>query len=187
MRAREDAIQAVCLLEDHFPMSILNIQVHLLVHLVDEVQLARTVHARWMFFLERFMKTLKGFVRQKARPEGSMVEGWLVQESCVFISGYLAHKNNSMSHLWSTKDDDRLVDKVPQANGVAKWFDEAMRTKVNNYCMINSKEMQKWYERYEEEREEQIEACNEWRRTNNSAPFPESMRLLPKVMSTSWL
>ena len=58
---------------------------------------------------------------------------------------------------------------------------------VNNYCMINSKEMQKWFERYEEEREEQIEARNAWRRTNNSVPFPESMRLLPKVMSTSWL
>ncbi|MCO5580231.1 hypothetical protein L7F22_034097 [Adiantum nelumboides] len=54
------------LLEEHFPTSILNIQVHLLVHLVDEVEIAGTVHARWMFFLERFMKTLKGFVRQRA-------------------------------------------------------------------------------------------------------------------------
>lgn len=186
VRAREDAIQTVCLLEKYFPTSILNIQVHLLVHLVDEVQLAGTVHARWMFFLERFMKTLKGFVRQKARPEGSMAEGWLVQESCVFISGYLAHKNN-MPHLWSTKDDDRVVGEVPQGNGVTKLFDEAMRTKVNNYCMMNSEEMQKWYERYENKREEQIEARDAWRRTNNSVPFPDSMRLLPKVMSASWL
>ena len=44
--AREDAIQIVCLLEEYFPTSILNIQVHLLVHLVDEVQLAGTVHDR---------------------------------------------------------------------------------------------------------------------------------------------
>ena len=68
--AREDAIQTVCLLEENFPTSFLNIQVHLLVHLVDEIQLAGIVHAHWMFFLERFMKNLKGFVRQKARPEG---------------------------------------------------------------------------------------------------------------------
>ena len=79
-----------------------------------------------------------------------------MQELCVFISGYLAHKNN-MPHLWSTKDDDRVVGEVPQGNGVTKFFDEAMRTKVNNYCMMNSKEMQKWYyERYEKKREEQI-------------------------------
>lgn len=186
MRAREDAIKTVCLLEDHFPTSILNVQVHLLVHLVDEVQLAGTVHARWMFFLERFMKTLKGFVRQKARPEGSMAEGWLVQESCVFISGYLTQKTN-VPHLWSTKDDDRVVGEVPQGNGVRKLFDEVMRTRVNNYCMMNSKEMQKWYERYEEKREEQIEARDTWRRANNGVPFPNSLRLLPKVMSPSWL
>ena len=85
VHAREYSIQIVCLLEEHFSTSILNIQVHLLVHLVDEVQLAGTVHARWMFFLERFMKTLKGFVRQKAWPEGSMAEGWLVQESCACL------------------------------------------------------------------------------------------------------
>ena len=170
MRAREDAIQTVCLLEEHFPTSILNVQVHLLVHLVDEVQIAGTVHACWMFFLERFMKTLKGFVRQKARPEGSMAEGWLVQESCVFISGYLTHKN--MPHLWSTKDDDRVVGEVPQGNGVTKLFDEAMRTRANNYCMRNSEEMQKWYERYEEKREEMARANTKgW----------------PKVMSPSWL
>jgi len=188
VRAREDAIQVLCLIEEHFPTSILNIQVHLLVHLVDEVEIAGTVHARWMFFLERFMKTLKGFVRQKARPEGSMSEGWLVQESCVFISEYLAHnKDKNMPHLWSTKDDDRVMGEVPQGNGLLKVFDEAMRTKVTNYCMMNSEEMQKWYERYEERRQQQIEAREAWKRSNTNVAYPDSMRLLPKVMSLSWL
>ena len=45
--------------------SILNIQMHLLIHLVDEVQLAITIHAIWMLILKRFMKTLKRFVGQK--------------------------------------------------------------------------------------------------------------------------
>ena len=63
VRAKEDAIETACLLEEHFPTSILNIQMHLLVQLVDEVEIASIVHARWMFVLERFMKTLKGFVR----------------------------------------------------------------------------------------------------------------------------
>ncbi|MCO5574345.1 hypothetical protein L7F22_028128 [Adiantum nelumboides] len=100
-------------------------QVHLLVHLVDEVEIAGTVHARWMFFLERFMKTLKGFVRQRARPEGSMAEGWMVQESCVFISEYLTHSQNNIIELWNIKDDERVVSEVPQGNGVVKRFSEA--------------------------------------------------------------
>jgi hypothetical protein len=34
-----------------------------------------------MFFVERFLKTLKGFMHQQAKLEGSMAEGFLVQEA----------------------------------------------------------------------------------------------------------
>ena len=51
-----NAIETVCMLEKFFPTSILTIQVHLLVHIVDEVAIAGVVHSRWMLFLERFMK-----------------------------------------------------------------------------------------------------------------------------------
>ena len=124
----------MCLLEKHFPASILTSQVHLLVHIVDEVEIAGVVHTRWMFFLERFMKVLKGFVRQKTRPEGSMAEGWLAQESCVFISEYLMNENTNIRGLWSTKDDERVVGEVPQGNGITKRFTENMREKVHTYC-----------------------------------------------------
>ncbi|MCO5552535.1 hypothetical protein L7F22_006047 [Adiantum nelumboides] len=187
VRARDNAIETVCLLEEHFPTSILNIQVHFFVHLVDEVEIAGTVHARWMFFLERFMKTLKGFVRQRARPEGSMAEGWLVQESCVFISEYLSRSQNNALELWSTKDDDRVVGDVPQGIGVVKRFSEEVQTKVSNYCMMNTNGMQKWYELHEKTRQEQIQAREEWNQANRGVPYPEWLRLLPKSMSASWL
>ena len=74
-RMRILAIEIVCMIESTFPTSILTIQVHTFVHLVDEVALVRVVNTQWMFYLERFMKVLKGFVCQKARPEGSMAEG----------------------------------------------------------------------------------------------------------------
>ena len=82
-------IKIVCMIEKTFPTSILTIQFHLLAHLVDKVGVAGVANTWWMFYLERFMKILKGFVRQKARPEGSMAKGWLVQESCVWILEYL--------------------------------------------------------------------------------------------------
>ena len=68
------AIEAICLIEKEFPTSIMDIQLHLIVHLADEVAYVRTWHGRWMFSLECFMKVLKGYVRKKARPKGSMVE-----------------------------------------------------------------------------------------------------------------
>ena len=102
--------------------------------------------------------TLKGFVRQRDQTEGSMAEGWMVQESCVFISEYLSRSQNNDLQLWSTKDDDRLVGDVPQGNGVVNKFSEEVKTKVSDYCMMNSDGIQRWYEMYEKTRQEHIQA-----------------------------
>ena len=42
------AVEVVCLVEETFPQTILTSQLHLIVHLVDEIALCGTVHARWM-------------------------------------------------------------------------------------------------------------------------------------------
>ena len=140
------------MIENTFPTSILTIQVHTLVHLVDEVAMARVVNTRWMFYLECFMKVLKGFVRQKARPEGSMAEGWLVQESCVWISEYLGRVDTTMPMLWSTKDDERLIDEVRQGKGLRFRLTEERREKIQSYCIANTVQLDKWCDRYVEAR-----------------------------------
>jgi len=56
---------------------------------VDEVELPWIVHTRYIFFLERFMKVLKGYVPQKARLEGGMAEGWLVKKSTFYVTEFL--------------------------------------------------------------------------------------------------
>ena len=66
---RISAIEIVCMIEKAFPTNILSTQIHILVHVVDEMAIAGIVHTQWMFYLEQFMKTLKAFGRQKARPE----------------------------------------------------------------------------------------------------------------------
>ena len=39
--------------------------------------------------VERHLKSLKALVRQRAHPEGSMVEGYMVYQTMVYISEYL--------------------------------------------------------------------------------------------------
>lgn len=53
-------------LEEEMPSTFWNIMQHLIIHLVDEVESHRTVHMRWMYYIERHMKVLKSFVRQRA-------------------------------------------------------------------------------------------------------------------------
>ena len=58
----QEIVEIVCVFEKEILMSFMDLQVHLL-HLPNEVELARVVSCRWMFFVERYMKKLKGLVQ----------------------------------------------------------------------------------------------------------------------------
>ncbi len=62
---------------------------HLLYHLVDVLDLCGPVAIRWMYPIERYMKTLKTYVRNMARPKGSMAERYIRDECFDFITEYL--------------------------------------------------------------------------------------------------
>ena len=63
---------------------------------------------------ERFMKTLKGLACQRARLEGSMDEGWLVQDSLVFTSKLLSSTDPRKPQLWCFDLDERVSREDPQ-------------------------------------------------------------------------
>lgn len=63
------------------PATFMDIQVHILIHLVNDIEIAGVISTRSIFFVEIFLKVLKEFVRKKSRPEGSMCEGYIMQKS----------------------------------------------------------------------------------------------------------
>ncbi|KAL0560219.1 hypothetical protein IC582_000619 [Cucumis melo] len=63
--------------------------VHLVVHLVREFEFCGPVHLRWMYPFERYMKVLKTYVRNKNRPEGCMVENYIIEEAIEFCSEFI--------------------------------------------------------------------------------------------------
>ncbi|XP_068304238.1 uncharacterized protein [Pyrus communis] len=79
----------LCQLEKIFPPAFFDIMVHLPVHLADEAALAGPVQYRWMYPIKRYLQTLKRYVRNKGRPEGSIAEAYLVDECLSFCSMYL--------------------------------------------------------------------------------------------------
>ncbi|XP_031090965.1 uncharacterized protein LOC115995958 [Ipomoea triloba] len=60
---QNDIIVTLCQLEMHFPLAFFDIIVHLLVHLVREIRECGPAYLRWMYPFERYMKVLKGYVR----------------------------------------------------------------------------------------------------------------------------
>uniref|UniRef100_A0A2N9FEG8 Transposase-associated domain-containing protein n=1 Tax=Fagus sylvatica TaxID=28930 RepID=A0A2N9FEG8_FAGSY len=79
----------LCKLEQVFPPSFFDVMMHLPIHLAYEAKVAGPVQYRWMYPIERYLRTLKGYVRNKARPEGSIAEGYISEECMTFCSWYL--------------------------------------------------------------------------------------------------
>jgi hypothetical protein len=79
----------LCKLEQIFPPAFFDIMVHLAVHLPREAELAGPVQYRWMYPIERTLGKYKRYVRNKARPEGSIAECYIADECLTFCSMYL--------------------------------------------------------------------------------------------------
>ena len=84
-----DVVQCLVSFELLFPPSFFNIMTHLLVHLVEEIRILGPVFLHNMFPFERFMGVLKKYVRNRARPEGSISKGYGTEEVIEFCVDFL--------------------------------------------------------------------------------------------------
>jgi hypothetical protein len=111
-----------------------------------------------MFILEHFMKRLKDFVRQNAQLEGSMSEGWLIQEGLIFITQYLHEADSSLAHPFSIRHSMSVMDLkvqdgptiVPQGMGRSLSLTWELQSKLNNFCILNMQVMRAWVDKYNE-------------------------------------
>ncbi|KAL4575729.1 hypothetical protein LXL04_011813 [Taraxacum kok-saghyz] len=86
---QKDIYVTLCELEMHYPPSFFDIMVHLISHIVQEIKACGSVFLRYMYPFERYMGILKGYVRNRNRPEGSIVEGYTSEEVVEFCQGYM--------------------------------------------------------------------------------------------------
>jgi hypothetical protein len=68
-------IETMCMLEMCFP-PFFDMQKHLMIHLVDQIFTLDPLYLHNIFLYERFLAVLKAYVRYRAHPEGSIMEGY---------------------------------------------------------------------------------------------------------------
>jgi hypothetical protein len=66
---------------------------------------------RWMYPVERYLRTLKGYVHNKAHPEGSMAEGYILEKCLTFCSHFLEDVDTKLSHL--ERHESTVVNEPP--------------------------------------------------------------------------
>ena len=101
------AAEVLCLLEVNFPPGFFDIMTHLVVHLVDELEVCGPVHARWCYSMERYLGVLTRYVRDKSKPEAGMASGYMIDESLGFCTEYFSLYEHAKSRVWDPEEELR--------------------------------------------------------------------------------
>ncbi|KAM2684022.1 hypothetical protein EV1_045569 [Malus domestica] len=152
----------LCQLEKIFPPAFFDIMVHLPVHLADEAALTGHVPYRWMYPIERYLQTLKRYVRNKGYPEGSIAEAYLVDECLSFCSMYLRGVESRRTREHVELDLNALdqchryiLNNCDEVNPFRSQHEEFLKTKhrrerltMRQIKELSKKEFPKWFKQH---------------------------------------
>jgi hypothetical protein len=138
----DDVVIALCMLEKEFPLSFFNIMAHLTIHLVEELFICGPVHTRWMYPMERYMKSLKDCVRTKAPPKGSMAEGYMMDDTLGFCTEYMSRFSATRQRVWDDKEEPGLFDEELEGGDVKRIMCENVRKWAHNFVLENAAHIQ---------------------------------------------
>jgi len=117
---------------------------HLLYHLVDEVELCGPISIRWMYQVERYMKTLKTYMRNMARPKGSMAEGYIRNECLGFITKYLQRFEVVQCQVSDADEEEGNDDEVLEGASVKFSMSPTLCDFAHQYVITNISLMSPW-------------------------------------------
>ena len=106
---KEDIPVILCKLEKIFPPAYFDVMVHLADHLPEEAILRGPVHYVWMSPVERRLGYVKGTIRNRALPAGSIADGYVVDECLTFCSRYLNNIETRFNKEDRNRDGKRSV------------------------------------------------------------------------------
>jgi hypothetical protein len=95
-RLQGEIVMILCELEIYFPPTFHDMMVHLLVHMVDDVIHLGPPFVHNMMSFERLNGILKGYICNRARPDGSIAKGFLSYECISFCQNYLQNEDEDV-------------------------------------------------------------------------------------------
>ena len=143
----EETAVTMCMLEKVFPPAFFDVMSHLPIHLVQQLDICGPVHTRWMYPVERYMKTLKGYVRQRAHPEGSMARKYIMEEALGFCTEYMQNCTVTSHRVWDDKDEPSTNAEVLQGKGRRRVLSPQLQHWIHEF-VLNNAEILEDYRKY---------------------------------------
>ncbi|GJX54806.1 hypothetical protein Tco_0283175 [Tanacetum coccineum] len=144
LKAQSKVIDILCNLELIYPPAFFDIMIHLVIHLPIEAIFGRPIRPRWMYPFERYMKKLKNYVRNKAKPKGSIAESYVAEEALTFSSHYFRDVTTKFNR------PDRNVDCPPPTCQFQVFKSLCKSIGLRSVIRIDHQELKKviWYVLY---------------------------------------
>nr|GMD40896.1 AC084762_14 putative transposon protein [Ipomoea batatas] len=143
---RNDIVIILCKLEMIYPLAFFDVMVYLAIHLPQEAALGGPVQFRWMFMIERFLGSLKHYVRNKAHPEGSIAEGYVANECLTFLSLYLNGVETRFNKPDRNNDRQETHDGLSIFSHKCDWFDIGKKSCIQHDGIFTSIKVSSfWY------------------------------------------
>jgi hypothetical protein len=134
---REDVAITLSMLEWEFLGAFFDVMSHLTLHIVEELDICGPVHTRWMYRIERAMKVFKGYVRNRSRPEASMAEGYMVDETIGFVTEYLQDFRHVRQRIWDADEEEGVYGEVLEGAATRLTLDPVTREVAHQYVITN--------------------------------------------------
>ncbi len=141
---REFTAETLCLLEAWMPPSFWDLMSHLVIHLVDELEILGPVACRWMYPMERYLGVLKSYVGNRARPEGSMATGYSLDEALGFVTSHIRDFPHSSRRIWDNDEEPGISGEVPEGAATRKILTDMELRQIHNFVISNSEDTAKY-------------------------------------------
>jgi hypothetical protein len=101
--------ETLCFIEMYFPPAFFDSNVLFTTHFIKEIKLLGLMFLHQMYAYERFNVILKSFVRNQAYPQGSMIQGYCIEEGVEWALNYADPSN--LIGVPMSRNEGRLTSK----------------------------------------------------------------------------
>jgi hypothetical protein len=132
---KEDVAITLNMLEWEFSGAFFDVMSHLTLHIVEELHICDPVHIRWMYPIKWAMKVFKGYVRNRSRPEASMVEGYILDKIIGFVIKYLQDFRHVRCEISDADEEEGVCGEVVERATTKLTLDHVTRD-VAHQCVV---------------------------------------------------
>ncbi len=133
-----EVAEIMSILEKVFPPTCFDIMTHLVIHLVEELDICGLAYIRWMYPMEKYMKALKRFVQNMARPKGNMAIGYSIEEALGLCMEYIPKVKSTRRKVWDDKKEPTMHNEVLEGNGHFRKLSTNLKVWAHTFVLHNA-------------------------------------------------